>query len=723
MHRAPLSEMVADAARIAGVPLVQLLLRREGSGRARFETAALAGSAVERRAALRKQVEALLEGVPTDAGAVPRGDGPHVAPCEPGLRRLLANGAGAALRSVSIPLTSHGNTVGCLRFVTEGAPRKTELEVFQALAHQAALHLENERLRQELETQRAAYRSYQENAGEAILVIDPETGGVLEGNGKLAELTGHPQPALLKLGVGKLISHPSLAPHDLLGWLRSEKLVREDEALLRRRRGEPVPVSITAAHIQTGSRKVIHIIARDSTAERRVMGELKQAKEALSALNLAGTHLMVETDRGAIYGVIARELLRLGFHSAVLAAEQTRRGPRPPFRYAFLSFNAPLQKAAERLLGRALYELRIDPEQAPLIKRLLNEGRTIHTDKGQEAARDLFGADASPRLARMLGLKHVILAPLRYDQGISGVLAVSANQMRRGDPEAIDAFALQASIALEKARLFAELREQHQRLESEVERRTRELTLAVRALKEIDRRKDNFLANISHELRTPLVTVLGYSELLLTGRLGELSERQTDCLAVVASSARRLKSFIEELLDFSRYELTKEGLAWGEFDIVEAISQAVMSLAPRLAERDVRVRARVAHRTPRVWADKERILQVLVNLLSNAERFCGDKGRIRISAAPLEPDMVQVAVTDNGQGIPPEHLERIFDRLYQVGDSVKQREKGAGLGLGLNIVKSIVEAHGGRVAVRSWVGRGTSFRFSLPAKPPVDEAR
>ena len=113
-----------------------------------------------------------------------------------------------------------------------------------------------------------------------------------------------------------------------------------------------------------------------------------------------------------------------------------------------------------------------------------------------------------------------------------------------------------------------------------MERRTRELTRAVRALKELDRRKDNFLANVSHELRTPLVTVLGYTDLLLSEKLGELAARQRACLSTAASSARRLRSFIDDLLEFSRYELTKERLNCVAFEMRDLVNQAVMSIAP-----------------------------------------------------------------------------------------------------------------------------------------------
>ena len=513
---------------------------------------------------------------------------------------------------------------------------------------------------------------------------------------------------------------PVATERSAVGWLRIVREGRPDRSALRtyralaRQAAELLEAEALRRELALRHRSA----ARDVTLERRAVAELSQANETLAALNLAGTHLMAETDQAAIHGVICRELHRLGFPNAVLTVERGERGRRTPYRYSFTSFSAPLQAATERVLGRRLVDLRVDPRRAPLVRRVLRDGRTVFTVRAREAARQLLGGTTAAqirKLERLLALKHVVVAPLEYDGGISGLLVVAAARLRRSDPDAIGAFALQASIALEKARLFSELERHQARLESAVERRTRELTRAIGALRELDRRKDNFLANVSHELRTPLVTVLGYTDLLLSEKMGELGPRQRECLRIAATSARRLRSFIDELLEFSRYELTRERLAFGAFDLRELVQHALLSLAPRWAERGLQLRARVARGTSLAWGDRDRVLQVLTNLLSNAERYSRRDGRIRIAVAPDRSGRIAVSVSDQGPGISPEHLERIFDRLYQVGDAVKQRDKGAGLGLGLAIAKSIVEAHGGEISVRSRVGRGTRFRFTLPA--------
>jgi PAS domain S-box-containing protein len=716
-------EIARDAAAVTGAPLAELFLRGEDG---ELTTVAFDGPGLDR--GTRLELQRLLE---RGAAAQHVAAGPgrrsvhRVAQCEPDLARLLGLRARPTPRGVYLPVHPASGRGGWLRFVRAGRPHREALRSYRAAARQAAVRLEAVALREELQARQAAHRRFQQSAGEAILVVDPASGQVLESNAKASELTGERPPALRKLSVGQLVQHPHLGPEKVLGWLAGRNVVRDNEAFLRRRGGGVVPVALTAARIAQPGGSVIHIIARDVTRERRALSELRQAKDTLSALGLAGANLMVETDQRAVYGVICRELLRLGFHSAVLEAEHGEGAPSPPFRYAFTSFGPQLQRATERTLGRSLAALRLRPEEGPLLRKLLDGGKLVHTERTLEAARELFcGATEQQvrRLFRLLGLRHVMLAPLRWDQGISGILVVAAARLRRSDPEAIDAFALQASIALEKARLFAELRQQHAALESEVDRRTRELTLAVRALQELDRRKDNFLANVSHELRTPLVTVLGYSDLLLSEKIGELSARQRECLRTVASSARRLRSFIEELLEFSRHELTKEGLAFGPVPVDGLLRQAARSLAPRFHERGISLRVRVAPGTPPAWADRDRLLQVLTNLLSNAERYVVQGGRVWLAAARARPGRLEVSVSDDGAGIAAEHQQRIFDRLYQVGDTSRPREEGLGLGLGLAIAKNIVEAHGGSIAVRSRLGRGTSFRFSLPTVEAAPEA-
>lgn len=724
-------EIVRDAARLSGAPLVQMVTCAEWRGQRRLATAAVEGSFVALRPA-REAIERQLAastGFSVDAPllAVERGATRVVSRCEPELAALLPPPTDRlGWRSAAFRLLSPRDVV-VLRFVLGGPLKAPTMKALEAVVRLAASRLEAEDWRRVAVGQSAAYRAFMEHAGEAIFVVDPATGRILDGNSMLLDLTGRRDRDLRRLTVDRIVSHPRHGGDRLLPWLASAPVVRDSDAKLLRWRGEPVPVALTAARIELPDRPVLHVIAHDVTQERRALAGLREAKDTLSALTFSGARLMELTDEDAIVAALAKNLSDLGLHVGILGEAPPGDEPtaRRHYRWRMHSFPPDLMRGVESALGFSLTDLRIDPDDAPLVRRCLDEGVTIVTDKVRAPVHDLLGGrspDQARAIGRLFGYRRVVLAPLRSAGRSIGLLAVAAPPGRRPEPQAIDAFALQASIALDKARLFGALREERAHLEYEVDRRTRELQSAVRALEETDRRKDNFLANISHELRTPLVTVLGYADLLLGERLGPVQPRQRAALSVVLSSGKRLRGFIDELLDFSRHELTREALRMEPFDLVEALHHAVTAFAPRFAERRIRVRIRAPQWTPlpRAFGDRGRILQVLQNLLSNAERFSAEGGTIRIAAALTRGGWLAVSVADRGPGISKEHLQLIFDRLYQVGDAMPAVRQGGTLGLGLAIVKAIVEAHGGAVSAHSNVGRGASFRFTLPSEERAD---
>ncbi|HZX96772.1 MAG TPA: HAMP domain-containing sensor histidine kinase [Myxococcales bacterium] len=447
---------------------------------------------------------------------------------------------------------------------------------------------------------------------------------------------------------------------------------------------------------------------------QRAVAELARARENLAALAAAAARLRRETERRDVLHAIADELRRLGFESAVFLAQPEG------LLLAHLSHKRSVIDEAMRLLGvRRMSEVQaVDPGRSPLLDTLMKSPEPVVEVQPNALLRALWGKRATQpvrtKLIEVLGLSHLLAAPLRgaADRAI-GLLVTAPQHDEEPDLGVLGSLSLQASLALERSLMRERMREQAAIINGAVEERTRVLREANERLLEADRRKDNFLANVSHELRSPLVTMIGYTDLLLAERMGAINERQRQCLQVARSSGKRLRQFIEELLDFSRFELTRESMTFQPFDLTDAVTQALAGLAPRFVERRLNMRQRVSRETPAVLGDRDRILQVLTNLLTNAERHCRDGGKIVISAQQRR-GFVLVSVSDNGSGIPPAHVAKIFDRLYQVGDVKDARSREQGLGLGLNIVKSIVEAHGGEVSVESEVGKGSTFSFTLP---------
>jgi signal transduction histidine kinase len=457
-------------------------------------------------------------------------------------------------------------------------------------------------------------------------------------------------------------------------------------------------------------------------ARLRALEELSRSRHNQSALAAAAGRLRRETFRAQVLQVIADELRKLGFESALLLSEPEG------LVLTHLSHKPAVIQEAMRLVGvkriAELRELAVDPHRSPLIGSLLSSPEPVVEVRAHAFLRALWGRRATPpvreKLVQLLKLTSLLAAPLRGAGDSALGILVAAPQKDDPDLGVLSAFALQASLALERALMREQMEKQKALIEGAVEERTRALREANDRLQEADRRKDNFLANVSHELRSPLVTMLGYTDLLLADRLGPISEKQRQCLQITRGSGKRLKSFIEELLDFSRFELTREAMTFHPFDLAEAVAQAVAALGPRFLERRLNVRQRVARGTA-VLGDRDRVLQVLTNLLSNAERHCRDGGKIVLSAQ-ARPGFALLSVQDNGSGIPEAHLAKIFDRLYQVGDVKDARQREQGLGLGLNIVKSIVEAHGGEVSVESEVGKGSTFSFTLPLAAEAAQA-
>lgn len=249
--------------------------------------------------------------------------------------------------------------------------------------------------------------------------------------------------------------------------------------------------------------------------------------------------------------------------------------------------------------------------------------------------------------------------------------------------------------------------------------------------KEIERMKDDFVSTVSHELRTPLTSVLGFAK-LIDKKLSDLifplvpqenpkierAVRQiSGNIGIIVSESERLTKMINEVLDLSKMEAGKIDWRQEETAIEELIKRSLDATAGLFAEKNLVLAQEIEADLPSLYCDRDRILQVLINLLSNALKFT-EQGRIAVQAArtvlagPEPLPAVGIAVIDSGCGIAAENLATVFEKFRQVGDTLTDRPKGTGLGL--PICKQIVEYHGGTLTVESELGKGSSFRFVLP---------
>jgi signal transduction histidine kinase len=226
--------------------------------------------------------------------------------------------------------------------------------------------------------------------------------------------------------------------------------------------------------------------------------------------------------------------------------------------------------------------------------------------------------------------------------------------------------------------------------------------------------KNQFLSHVSHELRTPLTCIHQYVTLMLDGLAGPLAPDQNDHLKTVLRSVNQLHAMIRDLLEATRAESGKLRVEPRCIALGTLIEQAVAMMRPTAQTKQVGLEVGIDHRIPLVFADPDRILEVLINLMDNAVKFTPADGAVTVKACMLEtdPGVVYVSVTDTGRGISPEAKAMIFDRLYQDPDSIDDNR--AGLGLGLFICRELIRMHQGHISVASEPGQGSTFTFTVP---------
>jgi len=266
----------------------------------------------------------------------------------------------------------------------------------------------------------------------------------------------------------------------------------------------------------------------------------------------------------------------------------------------------------------------------------------------------------------------------------------------------------QRTAEVKRAQLFDEVKSARAQLQERAER----LEDANARLKELDRIKSQFLANMSHELRTPLNSIIGFSEVLQDGILGEVSEQQHSALEEIWHSSKHLLDLINDLLDFSRIENGRMTLHKTTFRLCDLLDEVKTTIYPLTAKKSQELGIRLETGLPPVIADRLRLKQILLNLLSNASKFTQAGGHITLTCFLKENDQVLFSVADDGIGISPEDQKIIFEEFRQVDGTVTRTE--AGSGLGLTISKRLVELAGGQIWVESQLGKGAVFSFLLP---------
>jgi signal transduction histidine kinase len=301
----------------------------------------------------------------------------------------------------------------------------------------------------------------------------------------------------------------------------------------------------------------------------------------------------------------------------------------------------------------------------------------------------------SRQLGLDVGYRAILAVPmLRHGEPV-GVINVIRREPRPFSDRQIalmKTFADQAVIAIENVRLFQELEQKGRQLEA------------------ASQHKSEFLANMSHELRTPLNAIIGFSEVLTDRMFGELNEKQEEYLKDIYASGTHLLSLINEILDLSKIEAGRMELELTDFDLPTALENALTLVRERAGRRSITLQTSIDEQLGEIRADERKIRQVVLNLLSNAIKFTPEGGRIEVATTPRD-GFVEVSVSDTGVGIAPEDQEAVFEEFRQVGTADKKAE---GTGLGLTLCRKFIELHGGKIWVKSELGAGSTFTFTIP---------
>ncbi|MFQ6101039.1 MAG: ATP-binding protein [Anaerolineae bacterium] len=432
--------------------------------------------------------------------------------------------------------------------------------------------------------------------------------------------------------------------------------------------------------------------------------EVLQTIASQAATALENARLYQETQQRAetfrVLAEISQRLTRPAASKDVLAQLPELLEPVIPFDvYSLYLYQAqPVERM--RLVGT----LGLTPEERERAEQTALErhpGWVVHNQQALRA--EDTSADDRVRHVRSGLLRSILYAPLCYEDrclGTIGLGRLAPPPFSEADEQLLQAVADQAAVAVENARLYQELKD-----------RAGELHHAYEELQTLDRQRVEFVQNISHDLRAPLTFITGYVELALKGELGPVTERQRESLEIVLDKTGLLARMAEEIIMLERPKIDLDTLIPTPLD---HLAQTALQGAQATAQAArITLRTEIPDDIPRVFADPRRLMHVFDNLLSNAIKYSPDGSTVTLSMKEVG-NAIQVAVKDEGIGIPEEAQAHIFERFYQV-DSARPRRSGS-FGLGLAIVKEVVEAHGGEVWVESEIGQGSTFYFTLPKR-------
>ena len=356
-------------------------------------------------------------------------------------------------------------------------------------------------------------------------------------------------------------------------------------------------------------------------------------------------------------------------------------------------------------------------DQDDRLKVALSERHTFSSNNASRQSKE--------KIITIFEVEHFILAPIYTQNSTTGFVFVgnryNAQPVTQGDEELIGILAGQIGQNIANAQLFEKVFRSSQELELKVKERTKQLASALEQVNEISQKKSEFISAVSHELRTPLTSIKGYAAILLAGKIGAIPDAVKERLAKINTHSDNLVAMINNLLDIARIESGRVELKFELLSPKIIIDNVADLLMPQIKDKEIKLSISLPENIAVISVDASHAERIFINLINNAIKFTPKGGGIQISAsAGIDKGYATFYVIDTGIGIAPDDVKKLFDEFFRVENEINQNVKGTGLGL--TLVKNIVEAHHGSISVKSQVGAGTTFSFTLPTSKAAYES-
>lgn len=594
-----------------------------------------------------------------------------------------------------------------------------------------------------LEQSRSMYRHLLHNAGDALFFIDPDNGRLLDLNIQTESLLQYSAEELRQFSLSVLF--PGRHHRRYLSLVRrvlEHGYGEINDLCFKRKDGSCFIGAVHARHGKLGSTQVVHGVLRDVSDIKRIETELRQKNRDLTLLNEMAHQVAESHDLKQMLATILSQLTQTfamdGGGIYLLRDNAT-------------TLNLEAQLGVFEAL---LPELRSLSAGVGLVGQVALTG---HPKSSANLAKDRRLYVKAVREAGWRSLQAIPLATREKTLGVLFLFSLNARILSREEISLLLAIGKQVGTAVEGADLMDALRWQFRLTQAsnrELQHSRKQLRQSLdrmaeanQALERIDRMKSNFLSLASHELRTPLTYVLAGSQLLETTLEGRVNKEEKSVLEAITQGAQRLEHIVQDLLEAARLESSSIYLAREPIDLSETLNNLCDEFAPRTAARDIHLSLEALEPDLFIYGDGHHLAKTFSRLLENALKFTPQNGRVSISAKPiaateilehrdqlqafspnffrqtLPQQLVQVTITDSGVGIDANEQLRVFDRFYEVGEithhfTSKESFGGKGVGMGLALVKGMVEAHGGMVWVDSpgtgVAGGGSRFHLLLP---------